>query len=429
MLQFINRNFKGIPHVAYTKGCKRTILLFVLSFFIQATSFAQTYLEVYGQNRVQLRTFNFDFFDTKHFRIYHYDKAGRNLARYVAEEAERHIMIIENKIGGQFPTRYEIVVFNNHDEFNQSNIGLNAESQIRQMQAGKINFAGDVLKVYFTGSHADVKNQIREGLARVMVEKMMFGETTREIIKNAISLDLPQWVMDAYIAYKVYDWEPSQEIAWKNIVQENTQLPFNRILEKYPKEAGIAFWKYLYTTFGSSISEDFLWALKEEKGINAASKVTLAQPIVNVYKNILTYYNEVYAKDALNQQQLDSNIKKFDLELKNKNAVVKQVAVSSRGTDVAFVTYDRGMYSVNLQYTNGNKAVRQLLSIGKLDYNEQQDPNYPILTWSNTGLKLAILYKKKNQLRIKVYNSLKAKIENFVIKPKNFDRVLNLSFM
>lgn len=429
MLQFINRNFKERIQVIINKGCNRIIMLFVLCLFIQATSYAQTYLEVYGQNRVQLRKFNFDFFDTKHFRIYHYDKAGRNLARYVAEEAERHIMIIENKIGGQFPTRYEIIVYNNYDEFVQSNIGLNAESQIRQMQAGKINFAGDILQVYFTGSHADVKNQIREGLARVMVEKSMFGETTREIIKNAISLDLPQWVIDAYIAYKVYDWEPTQEIAWKNILQENSALPFNRIVEKYPKEAGIAFWKYLYTAFGSTISEDFLWSLKEEKGINAASKVTLGQPIVNVYKNVLTFFNEVYTKDALYQKALDSNLKKFELELRNKNEVVKQVAVSSRGTDVAFVTFDRGLYNVNLQYTNGNKAVRQLLHLGKLDYNEQQDPNYPILTWSNTGLKLAILYKKKNQLRVKVYNSLKAKIENFVIKPKCFDRVLNFGFM
>jgi hypothetical protein len=429
MLQFINRNFKGIPNVFNTKGCKRSIVLFVLSLFIQATSFAQTYLEVYGQNRVQLRKFNFDFFDTKHFRIYHYDKSGRNLARYVAEEAERHIMIIENKIGGQFPTKYSIVVFNNYDEFVQSNIGLNAESQIRQMQAGKIDFAGDIMQVYFTGNHADVRNQIREGLARVMVEKMMFGETTREIIKNAITLDLPAWVIDAYILYKVYDWEPTQETAWKNVLQENTQLPFNRIVEKYPKEAGLAFWKYLYDTYGSSISEDFLFSLKSEKGINAASKITLAQPITSVYKSVLTYFNEVYAKDAMLQKAIDSNRKKFDLALKNKNAVVKQVAVSSRGTDVAFVTYDRGVYSVNLQYANGNKAVRQLVSLGKLDFNEQQDPNYPIMTWSNTGLKLAILYKKKNQLRIKVYNSLKAKIENFVIKPKCFDRILNLSFM
>ena len=136
MLQFINRNFKERIQVIINKGCNRIIMLFVLCLFIQATSYAQTYLEVYGQNRVQLRKFNFDFFDTKHFRVYHYDKAGRNLARYVAEEAERHIMIIENKIGGQFPTRYEIIVYNNYDEFVQSNIGLNAESFVIGASAG-----------------------------------------------------------------------------------------------------------------------------------------------------------------------------------------------------------------------------------------------------------------------------------------------------
>jgi hypothetical protein len=42
---------------------------------------AQTYLETFGQNRIQTRKFEWKFFDTEHFRIYHYDAAGRQLAR------------------------------------------------------------------------------------------------------------------------------------------------------------------------------------------------------------------------------------------------------------------------------------------------------------------------------------------------------------
>ena len=66
----------------------------------------QTYLEKFGQNRVQYRKFGWRYFDTKHFRIYHYDQAGRQLARYVSEQAENDISVIERKLGGQFPSHH-----------------------------------------------------------------------------------------------------------------------------------------------------------------------------------------------------------------------------------------------------------------------------------------------------------------------------------
>src|ERR1035437_3018712 len=67
---------------------------------------SQSYVEVFGQNRIQYRKFQWKYFDTKHFRVYHYDRAGRQLGRYVAEEAENNISLIEKKLGGQFPHRF-----------------------------------------------------------------------------------------------------------------------------------------------------------------------------------------------------------------------------------------------------------------------------------------------------------------------------------
>src|ERR1700761_3063769 len=82
---------------------------------------AQSYVEVFGQNRIQYRKFQWKYFDTKHFRVYHYDKAGRQLGRYVAEEAVNTIPLIEKKLGGEFPKRFNIVLYNSYDEYRQTN--------------------------------------------------------------------------------------------------------------------------------------------------------------------------------------------------------------------------------------------------------------------------------------------------------------------
>src|SRR6185312_17500468 len=115
------------------------LLIIAIFFAIPKPTHAQTYLETFGQNRIQYRKFDWKYFDTKHFRIYHYDAAGRQLARYVAEEAEREINVVEQKLGGQFPKRFNIILYNNYDEYRQTNIGLKYDAQIQDVPAGRVD--------------------------------------------------------------------------------------------------------------------------------------------------------------------------------------------------------------------------------------------------------------------------------------------------
>ncbi|HYD21145.1 MAG TPA: hypothetical protein VEB40_06710, partial [Flavipsychrobacter sp.] len=130
---------------------------------------AQTYLEKYGQNRVQYRKFDWRYFDTKHFRIYHYDQAGRQLARYVSEQAENDIVVVERKLGAKFPKRFNIIVYNSYDEYRQTNVGLKMESQRENNPGGTVDIVGDKLLVYYTGVHTDLRRQLRSGMARVVM--------------------------------------------------------------------------------------------------------------------------------------------------------------------------------------------------------------------------------------------------------------------
>src|ERR1700752_5348172 len=115
-------------------GIRCSLKIYFALFFMMAAIpivvNGQSYVEVFGQNRIQNRKFDWKYFDTKHFRVYHYDKAGRQLGRYVAEEAENDISVVEKKLGGQFPRRFSIVLYNSYDEYRQSNIGLKDESQL-----------------------------------------------------------------------------------------------------------------------------------------------------------------------------------------------------------------------------------------------------------------------------------------------------------
>ena len=177
---------------------------------------SQAYVETFGQNRIQRRKFDWKFFDTKHFRVYHYDRSGRQLGRYVAEEAENNIKIIEKKMGGQFPTRFNIVLYNSYDDYQQTNIGLKDESQISQMTiSGTWNLVGDKLVVYHTGKHTDLQRQLRAGMAQVVMERMIFGENFKKMVKTQFLMGLPQWVTEGFIAYVTDGWNTEANSEWR----------------------------------------------------------------------------------------------------------------------------------------------------------------------------------------------------------------------
>ncbi len=391
---------------------------------------AQTNTEIFGQNRVQLRNYNWRFYDTEHFRVYHYDLAGRQLARYVAEQAEKDIDIIEQKMGGKFPGRFNIILYNNYDEYRQTNVGLKYDSQLQDVPAGTVDLVGDRLVVYFTGVHTDLRRQLRSGMARVVMQRIIFGESFREMVKNAVLLNLPPWTTDGYIAYIVDGWDAETENTWKNLLVGNPQKGFYELSEKNPSVAGKAFWKYVSEKFGEHNVKNLLYNMQLKSSLTQGIKITLSQSVKQTYDSVLSYYKTVYQNEALRQETPDSMGEPIlEIPVPKDNTIIQDVRVSPRGLDVAYVSWKDGEYTVNLQNTQGTKQKDVILQGGLKDYNEKMiDPDYPLMAWSNDGYKLAILYRRGFQTRLRIYNAGRAKIENYVIPTNRFDRVLGMSF-
>lgn len=389
---------------------------------------AQTNIEVYGQNRVQYRKFEWKFFDTEHFRVYHYDAAGRSLARYVAEQAESDITAVEKKLGGQFPRRLAIIVYNNYDEYRQTNVGRKWDSQLQDIPAGTVNIVGDRLVVHHTGVHTDLRRQLRSGMSRVIMERMVFGESIREIVKNAVLLNLPQWTVDGFVAYLVDGWDSPADGDWKNALAAQPTAGFYTLAEQKPELAGKAFWKWIAETRGETEVKNLLYAMQLRSSLNQGIRLTLGMKVKNAYDSCIAYYKGVYAQDAMVQDSLAVE-PILALKVPKDKRVIRQVRTSPRGADVAYVSWQEGEWQVYIQKTSGDEQRSLVVAGGSKDYNETApDPDYPMLAWSNNGYKMAVLYKKGQQTRLRIYSSLKARIENYVIPANRFDRVLGFTF-
>ena len=396
---------------------------------------AQPSLEVYGQNRIQYRKFDWKFYNATNFKIYHYDRSGKELARFVAEQAERDLAAIEKSAGNLFPDKLSIILYNSFDDFDQTNIGLNSELQMQNNNpAGTVSIVGDKLTIYFTGNHADLKRQLRQGMSQVVMEHLMFGDNFKEIVRNAILLDLPKWVTAGYVDYIVDGWTPQDENDWKNIIFSNRKVYFNEIANEHPKLAGKAFWKYIGTKYGDNQVRNFLYNIQLKGSANKAAKVTLNEKLNTTFKSVIEFYKDKYTQEETLFSKIDSTTAFNYLAVPQDESEVRNIMVSPRGFDIAFTKWKHGEYEVIIEKTIEEKGASKkvqnvLLSGGVKNFNEHADPNYPLMAWSNTGFKLGIIYKNRNNIRIKVFNSVEGSMKEFKIPGRRFDRITGFSFM
>jgi hypothetical protein len=395
-----------------------------------ATAVAQTNIEQFGQNRIQHRKFDWRFFDTEHFRIYHYDVSGRTLARYVAEQAERDISAVEKKLGGQFPRRFNIVLYNHYDEYRQTNVGRQWDSQLQDIPAGTVNVVGDRLVVYFNGVHTDLHRQLRSGMSRVVMQRMLFGDSFREVVKNAVLLNLPQWTVDGFIAFLVDGWDTDADTRWKALLAAKPGAGFYTLSEAQPELAGKAFWKWISDTRGDNDVKMLLYAMQSRGSLTKGIRSVTGWKVRAAYDSCLSFYRNTYSADSLRQEAPEASTMLTQVPVPNDNTVIRNLRVSPRGGYVAYVTWKEGVYHVYIQNTGGNRTRSEILTGGRQDYNETgPDPDYPLLTWSNDGYKLAIMYRKGLENRLRIYNSQRARVENYVVPGNRFDRVLSMTFV
>ena len=216
-----------------------TTRLFFTGTLLLATflSQAQTNTVEFGQNRVQFKNFKWRYYQTRHFNTY-FAQNGLELGKYVAQEAEKELPSLEQFMEFTFRQRLNIVVYNSFGEMRQSNIGIGVEWQ---NTGGVTKLVGNKMIVYFDGDHSHLRKQIRQGIARVMLETLLFGEDIGEFAGNAVLIDFPKWFTDGFIAYAAEPWNAEEDEELKATIQSGKYTKFNQLAYDKPLLAGHAF--------------------------------------------------------------------------------------------------------------------------------------------------------------------------------------------
>jgi hypothetical protein len=364
----------------------------------------QTTQTEFGKNRVQFHT---DFaewsqYESRNFIAYWYGE-GRLIGQSVVQMAEYDFFDIQGILEHRLNDKIEIIVYTDLTDLKQSNIG-SEEAFVNT--GGQTKIVGNKMFVYFNGDHTDLRRQVREGVASVYLNAMLFGSNLQEIVQNAVMMNLPNWFKDGLISYVGEGWSTELDDQLRDLFLSGKYENFEEMAEEHPKLAGHSLWHFISQHYGHPTVANLLYLTRINRSIDSGFLYVLGSTYGRTVESWKIFYNTRYEGETAAMKPLEEDSTLTQVKVKNKrNLPLTQLKISPDGQKIAYVLNEIGRWKVYIQdlATGERKVVDKG---GFRNAIQATDYNYPLLAWSPSNMELAVLYERRDVPKLMRYNIL-----------------------
>jgi Tol biopolymer transport system component len=385
-----------------TRQCILACLSTLVVLFSSHTISAQTAEAKFGQNRVQYKDFAWQFYESDHFITYFYP-GGQDLAKYVIKSAEDNALAISDLLNYKYRGKIDIIVYNTINELNQTNIGIYDPDQ---NQGGTAKLPDNKMFVYFNGDHGDLDRQIREGIARLYVNKQTRGGTVGEKIVNAVALNLPDWYKQGLISYLGESWNANMEDRLRDGLMSGRYKRLNKLSPEEAAFVGHSIWHYVEEAYGKNAVGNLQYLVRinrsVDNGFYFALGTNLNETLQGWYKYYIgRYNNEIKFTNPRENQDL---VKKKN----RKETDYYQPRISADGRYIAYASNNIGRLKIHLIDLEKKKK-KVIFRTGWRTKTLWTDESTPLIAFNPKGDKIGFIFDKKNVVRFGEYSIKKQK--------------------
>ncbi len=402
------------------------VLFATICFFITgiAISKAQVINAVeFGKNRVQYKKFKWQYYQSNNFNTY-FNQNGQELAKFVLQVAEEELPGIEAFTEYSMQRRANIVVYNEFADMQQSNIGMGIDWQ---NTGGATKLLNNKMVVYFNGDHAHLRRQIKQGIARIITDNVLFGEDLGEFAGNQALLDLPKWLTDGYVDFAAENWSTALDDELKSEILSGKYNKFYKFAFENPRLAGHAFWYYIEEKYKKENVTYLLYLARVYKNLNRASMQVCKKKFKEVLVDFMEYQEEKYENDIAKRKAYPKgqSIESFEIN-QRKDYYRINVNPNKKNSSYVLVEYNKNLVKVKLyddfeEYTLLKYGIRSLLN--------ETNPDYPLLAWDPKGTRITVVYTEEGHLKLFVYD-LVTRIRNPQIDlTEQFQQIQDVKYM
>jgi len=357
----------------------------------------------FGKNRVQYQEFLWSYYRFERFDTYYY-KEGQALAEYASRTAAAHLVQIENFLDHSTDQRIEIIVFNNLADYKQSNIGVQTSEEEDGEQGTPMTT--NKIFVYFNGNHHDFTAQVRAGIARVVINNMVYGASIQEAVRGSALVDLPSWFTEGLISFLSKPWDGDIDAHIRDGILHGRYDRFNRVFGDEAVYLGHSLWNYIASAYGGRVIPHIVYMTILNRKADHGFMFVLGADLQEIIEEWRKYYQLKY-------QPLQGLTWDYQpMERSNRETVLYGFTSSPGLPYHAWISNELGRYKVRLW----NEAKDQTRTILKRGYRTAQEVDYsqPLLAWHPEKAILSVVFEEEGLVKLGFYNVAKKEMQ---IKP------------
>ncbi len=377
----------------------------------------------FGQNRVQYHDFIWSYFESENFTTYFY-QGGQDIAKFTTMVAEQSLPDIESTLEFKNNSRIDIMVYHNISDLKQTNMGLGIDAT---NTSGVTRIIGNKVFIHFDGNYQHLARDIRQGIARVLLEKMVYGGNIQEVLQNAVLLNLPNWFVSGLVSYIGEEWSTELDDQLREAIQQDRLSKFKRLNESEATFAGHALWNYIAQMHGPDAIPNLLYITRVNRSLESGFVFVLGRTLKSTVDEFNAYYQKVYDIEAQGRVSLmDYDVlHKSKKNIQKKRILYDEVKISPNGKHILYTTNELGRHKVFLYDIKSGKQ-KVILKTGFKSHHNPIKEAYPLIAWDRKSRKIAIVYEKRDEIRLFTYDLEKEEKETKPIT--KFQQVVDIAF-
>ncbi|PKP52415.1 MAG: hypothetical protein CVT92_08905 [Bacteroidetes bacterium HGW-Bacteroidetes-1] len=380
------------------------ILLFVMILSLPNQIHAQFYngsSMSFGKNRVQWNNTIWSYYRFDQFDTYFYLN-GKELALYTARYADEQIPVLERRLQAALSEKIQFIVFNNLGDLKQSNIGLASEQQYNT--GGITHIIGSKVFIYFDGNYLHFEQQIRAGIAEILINQLMFGGSIGTQIRNTALFKLPEWYKKGLLSYISEEWNTELDSRMREGIGEKRFKKINRLEGEEALIAGHSYWRFIETTYGPSAIPDIVHMTQVSRNVQNGFLYVTGVKFKQLIKDWYLFYEQHYS-------DFEPIKPSHPLTLKYRTyRTFNRPDFSPDERYLSYTTSDEGLLKLWLLDLKTGKKKRMFKAGFSTD--EKIDASFPPTAWHPSGEIFAFILEEKGKIFLYFYNLNDGSIES-----------------
>lgn len=371
--------------------------IFTLSLLILTnTAFAQ-----FGQNRVQYRDFEWFYIQTEHFDIY-FTKEAHKTVEFLAKAAENALDNIHKDLNYKIMNRISIVLYNSHNEFQETNT---IDAFLSQGVGGFTESFKNRVVIPFEGSYEKFRHVIHHELVHAVMNDFLFGGSLQNMISKNINLRLPLWVNEGMAEFLSSGWETNSDMFIRDAII-NEYLPDIQQLGGYfAYRGGQSLFKYIADTYGRKKVGEILSKVKGAGSLEEGLKSAIGLDLEKLNQRWKKSLKKEYWPEIAFRTDPDEFAKRLTDNKKMMGFYNTSPAISPFGDKVVFIS-DRDVFlDLYIMDIEKPEDVELLIESGQTNDFEELNVLFPSLTWSPDNIHVALVGKSSGYDVITIINT------------------------